>query len=469
MFEKFISVCRVQILSAILVTMFVVPSNSAPTGDPVATTPAEPSNSAPTGDLMYYYNLALKNDPQLRGTEYESLATRETLQQAYAGVLPKLSSELGYMLTNQTINSSDNQVYAEGKTDYDTMTYGVKLVQPLFSYALYLRLGQAESILNRSDLELEKARQDLALRAAEAYMSVLLSKDELVAVQAEEAAVEQHHLLAKERCENGMAPITDLYDTEARLAAVGAQRVDAENVLNDAFQALTEICGIPAQEIRPLKDEIPLTQPIPENIDSWTETGLAKNLDIQIQKIKTEIAAKEVDRQGAAHYPTADFEFDYNNKDTKGSLFGGGSNTTTYDYGVRLSIPLYEGGLVSSRKAEAISLHQSALQGVTKQNRNTERLVRSTYNGVVSAINRVAAMEKSVNAQKLVVEAKEEGFKAGLYISLALLDAMQDLYKYKREYAKARNDYILNSLRLKHAVGALNQDEIVMLNAWLQD
>lgn len=452
MFEKFISVCRVLIFSAVLVTMFAVPSNSAP-----------------TSDLVYYYDLALKNDPQLRGTEYEALATRETLQQAYAGVLPKLSSELNYTRTNQEINSSDNQVYAEGKTEYDTMTYGVKLVQPLFSYALYLRLGQAESILNRSDLELEKARQDLALRAAETYLAVLLSKDELVAVRAEEAAVELHHLLAKERSENGMAPITDLYDTEARLAAVGAQRVDAENVLNDAFQALTEICGIPAQEISPLKDEIPMTQPVPENVDGWAETGLTRNLDIQIQKLKTEIAAKEIDRQGAAHYPTADLEFDYNNKDTKGSLFGGGSNTTTYDYGVKLSIPLYEGGLVSSRKAEAVSLHQSALQGVTKQNRNTERLVRSTYNGVISAISRVMAMEKSVNAQKLVVEAKEEGFKAGLFISLAVLDAMQDLYSYKREYARARNDYILNSLRLKHAVGALKQDEVVMLNAWLQD
>lgn len=452
MFEQSISPLRILMLSAVLVS-----------------TCAVPSHSAPTSDLIHYYNLALKNDPQLRGSEYESLATRETLEQAYAEVLPKLSGELGYMRTNQTINSSDNQVYAEGKTDFDTMTYGVKLVQPLFSYALYLRIGQAKSILNRSDLELEKSRQDLALRAAEAYMAVLLSNDELVAVRAEETAVELHHLLAKERCENGMAPITDLYDTEARLAAVSAQRVDAENVLHDAFQALTEICGIPAQEISPLKDELPMTQPIPENVDSWTETGLARNLDIQIQKLKAEIAEKEIDRQGAAHYPTADFEFDYNNKDTKGSLFGGGSNTTTYDYGVKLSVPLYEGGLVSSRKAEAFSLHQSALQGVTKQNRNTERLVRSTYSGVTSAINRALAMEKSVNAQKLVVEAKEEGFKAGLYISLALLDAMQDLYKYKREYSKARNDYVLNSLRLKHAVGALKQDELVMLNAWLQD
>jgi outer membrane protein len=82
---------------------------------------------------------------------------------------------------------------------------------------------------------------------------------------------------------------------------------------------------------------------------------------------------------------------------------------------------------------------------------------------------RVQAMKKSVDAQQMVVEAKQEGFRSGLYISLAVLDAMQDLYKYKREYSQARNDYILNSFRLKHAVGTLKPEELKLVNEWLQN
>jgi len=451
-FEKCISACRIAILSAVFVSMFAVSSNAAT-----------------TGDLLYYYNLALKNDPQLRGAEYESLATRETLRQAYAGLLPQIYGNLSYTLTYQNINSSENKVYAVGSTDYNSMQYGVNITQPIFRYASFLSVGQAKSVLNRSALELEKARQDLALRVVEAYMDVLLNKDKLAAVKAEESAVELQYERAKERTENGMAPITDRYDTEARLAAVKAQRVEAENVLNDAFQALTEICGVPALEIKPLKDEIPLTRPFPENIAHWTEAGLKQNLEIQIQKLKAEIADKEVGRQRSAHYPTLDFQGDYNTNDTKGSLFGGGSNTTTYNLMLKLNIPFYEGGLITSKTREAANLHQSALQGVTKQNRAAERKVRATYNGVVSAMARVEAMKKSVDAQMLVVEAKEEGFKAGLFISLAVLDAMQDLYRYKKEYSQARNDYILNSFRLKHTVGTLNPEELNLVNAWLQN
>jgi outer membrane protein len=135
----------------------------------------------------------------------------------------------------------------------------------------------------------------------------------------------------------------------------------------------------------------------------------------------------------------------------------------------KLNIPLYEGGLITSKTREAANLYQSALQGITKQNRAAERKVRSTYNGVVSAINRVMAMKKSVEAQMLVIEAKEEGFRAGLYISLAVLDAMQDLYRYKKEYSQALNDYILNSFRLKHAVGILKPEDLSLVNAWLQN
>ena len=426
--------------------------------------------AASAGDnLLHFWQLALKNDPQLRGAEFESLANQEALQQSYAGLLPKVSADASLTRTYQRINSSDNQVYTAGSTDYNTRAYSLNLVQPLFRYGAYVAVNQAKSVQSRTELEVEKARQDLALRVAEAYMEVLLNRDRLAAVKAEESALEQHHVRARERVDKGMAPITDRYDTEARLAAVSAQRVEAENALQDAFQALTDICGVAVTDITSLKTDIPLQLPQPANIQQWTDIGMKQNLDILIQKLKADVSDKEMQRQKAAHLPSLDFQADYTNNNTKGSLFGGGSDTSTYDLMLKLNIPIYEGGIVSSRTREASNLHQSALQGLTRQVRATERRVRSTYNGIISAISRVQAMKKSIDAQLLVVEAKEEGFKAGLFISLAVLDATQDLYRYKKEYSQARNDYILNFLRLKHAVGALKADELSQVNAWLQD
>jgi outer membrane protein len=391
------------------------------------------------------------------------------LRQAYAGLLPKVYGDLSYSLTYQNINSSENTVYAVGSTDYNSMSYGAKLIQPIFRYSSYISVGQAKSIVSRSELELEKARQDLMLRVAEAYLDVLLSQDKLAAIKAEESSVEQQHLRAKERYERGMAPVTDRYDTEARLAAVSAQRVESENMLKDSYQVLVEICGVPVQELRLLKDDIPYAQPFPASVEHWLEAGFKQNLELLIQKKKAEVAEQEVSLQKSAHYPTLDFQADYTTLDTQGSLFGGGSNTSTYNFIVKLNIPIYEGGLVTSKTREAFNLSQSSQEGVIRLTRATERKTRATFNGVLGSMTRAAAMKKSVDAQKRVVDAKEEGFKAGLYISITVLDAMQDLYRYKREYSQARHDYILNSLRLKHVAGTLNQEELNSVNMWLQD
>jgi outer membrane protein len=419
-------------------------------------------------DLLHYYNLALKNDPQLRGAYFEHLASRETLRQAYAALLPHAYAEGSYTLTYQDVLSSGNKVYAVGTADYNTQSFGGNLTQPLFRYSSFLGVSQAKSVLKRSDVELEKVRQDLIMRIAEAYMEVLLAQDKLAAVVAEEAALEVHHEHAKGRTTGGMAPITDLYDTEARLAAVRAQRVESENALKDARQALSEICDVPVVETKSLKEDIPLTPPFPENADSWVAAASKQNLEILIEKYKAEIAETETRRQKAAHYPTVDFLANYDLQDTTGSLYGGGSRTSTYYLMFKLTVPIYEGGLTTSKTREACNLHASALEAVTKVTRAVERKARSAYNAVLSASNRVTAMKKSVEAQQMVVAAKEEGFRSGMLISISVLDATQDLYKYKKEYSQARNDYILDTIRLKQTAGTLSEDDIRQVNALLQ-
>ena len=419
-------------------------------------------------DLLNYYNIALKNDPQFRGAKYDHMSSREILRQAYAGLLPQINADVSYTLSYQDVLSSDNTVYAVGSTNYDTQSYGVTLTQPLFRYSSFLAVSQAKSSLKRADMELEKERQDLILRVVEAYMNLLTLEDKLTAVAAEETALTSHSALAAERTDRGLAPIMGRYDTEARLAAVTAQRVEMEYAIKDGKQALSEICNVPVQDIKKLKENIPLAVPFPQNVDSWIEASLKQNLEIQIQKYKVEIADKEIERQKAGHYPNIDFQADYAMKDSAGSLFGGGSQTSTYNLMFKLSLPLYEGGLRTSKTREAVNSRASSVETATKLTRSTERKARSTYNAVLSAINRVSAMKKSVEAQQLVVSAKEEGFKAGMLIGLAVLDAAQDLYKYKREYSQARNDYILNMIRLKYVAGTLGEDDVKQIDSLLQ-
>ena len=96
------------------------------------------------------------------------------------------------------------------------------------------------------------------------------------------------------------------------------------------------------------------------------------------------------------------------------------------------------------------------------------RQVTAFYNSVKTALSRAGALKKSVEAQTVLVRAKEQGYRSGMYASLAVLDAARDLYLYRRDYAQSRYDYIINNLKLKQAIGTLSETDLEAVNEWLQ-
>ena len=180
-----------------------------------------------------------------------------------------------------------------------------------------------------------------------------------------------------------------------------------------------------------------------------------------------EVAELEVKRQNAAHYPTLDLVSSFDNENTEDSLFGGSSEVETYKIGVQFNLPLYQGGEVASKARSARHEVGIAQQDLVKQSRSVARKTRSAFLGVDSSLKRVDALAQSLDANRLALEAKQEGYMSGLFTSLSVLDAERDLALVSIDHAQARYDYILNSLRLKLAVGTLTEQDLQDLENWL--
>lgn len=419
-------------------------------------------------NLLDIFKFAQDNDPTFQRSVSEHIASRESVKQAWSNLLPTLSASAEYTLTDQDVINTDNPFYSKGRIEYDTETYSLKLTQPIFQYSYIVGLQQAKVVFKRSDVEFEIAKQDVILRVAELYFNALLMQDNLAFIKAEQDAVEFHLKLVSERYERGLAPITDLYDAKARMATVVARTAEAKNELDDAFQALHEVGGKWISGLANLKEKkFSLFSPVPANVDFWVEAALKQHLELSVQRLTVKANEQEVRRQRSGHYPTLELVGRINYQETDGTMFGGGSEVQTADVLLRLNIPIFQGGIVSSKTREAASLHTASLQDLTKQHRAVVRQVRAAYSGVITAITRVNALQQSVASQELALEAKQEGFKSGLYASLEVLDAERDLYMAKRDYAQASYDYILNILRLKQLVGSLSEEDIVTVNQWL--
>ena len=213
---------------------------------------------------------------------------------------------------------------------------------------------------------------------------------------------------------------------------------------------------------------IPIVMPNPENPEHWVKVALEQNLKIRSTQYDYDISQKEIDKQMAGHYPKLDLVGRYYREDTGGSLFGGGSVVDTMDLMLQANVPIFEGGLISSRVREAKERSKKSSENLEKQRRAIVREVNASYDGIRSSMSRADALKKSVESQTVLLEAKEGGYKSGLYTSIAVLDAARDLYMYRRDYAQSRYEYVMNTLRLKQAVGTLTEAEIVTINGWLQ-
>lgn len=419
-------------------------------------------------DLLELYTQALNSDPRFSGARFEHNATLERLKIARAGLLPRIYAEGVYTQTQQDIVSSDNSVYGSGTSTFPTTAQILSLTQPLFNMATLANVDRAKADVKGADLQLEAVKQDLAIRVAKAYLGVLASRDNVAFIESESASVGMYHELIKSKFSSGLAPKTDYLDAKARMSEVKANKIAAENNLDDALQSLREIAGRGTSGIAGLREEIPLLSPDPNDIDTWNDAAIKQNPALGFQRQIVEAARQEVRRQEAGHYPYLNLEANYNRTKTEGTLFGGGSDVKTTYALLRLNIPIFEGGVVRARTHEALNLHKAAIQEEERQRRALAKEARAAYQGVGSAIGRVEALRESVESQKLALDAKREGYKSGLFAFRAVLDAERDLYRARRDHAVARYDYVMNCLRLKKAAGILNVSDIAAVNDWLE-
>lgn len=419
-------------------------------------------------DLLDVYAMARQSDPELRAVALAHEASKEVFKQARSGYLPAITFSYDHTETEQRIHDSDNVLFQTGRSDFPTDALVLSLTQPVFRYANYVRIEQAKTEIEQADAELAQAEQALILRVVEAYLGVLAARDRLDFLAAEQVSVEKQLALAEGREKAEVGRSSDRLEAAARLAAVVADQAVAQTNLDDARRAVYELTGEPPDELAALTREFPLSRPDPFDVQHWLEAAREQNREIAVQRHAVEVARQEIRRQGAGHLPTVDLQLREGFRDQGGTVFGGGSEVETRDLMVNVNVPLYSGGAVSAKRREAVLRHQSALEKLTGLARRVERDTQRTFNAIVASIARIEALHKQIEAQAEVLRLKKAGYEAALYSNLSVLDAERDLYAARRDHAAARYEYLLNSLRLKAAVGTLSEADLAVSNGWLE-
>lgn len=406
-------------------------------------------------DLVQTYEQARNSDPVFLAAQAKYRADKHILIQASSTMLPTVSG---------SANASRYETDASG--NYDSNGYVLSVTQPIFNFAIFSGIAQARAEVQRAEAEYGSAQQGLMLRVAETYLGALAAQDNVELAQAERSAIERQLEVATGRLNAGLGTITEVHDAKARFQLAEAVTLEAQNRMEDSLDALRELTGEFSDSLKPLKTDIPTVRPQPEDQSQWVQTAQAQNLTIRARLAAFNALRKRVNVERSGHYPSVGLVGKHSQLDTTP---GPGTNDgVTNSVAIELTVPIFQGGLVTSRTEQSKHLREAARQELEASRRSTKRQTRTAYAGVISGIKRVDALKQAVVASDSALKAKNIGFEAGINTNIDVLDAQRDLFKAKRDYAQTRYTYILDLLRLKNAAGQLNENDIKEINGWLQ-
>lgn len=421
-------------------------------------------------DLVGVYELAEKFDPALQAAAFRRDATGENERQAWSNLLPSLTASGAMTRGDTEVSLQGNRL---SKTDTDNENYRLDLRQSLYDQANYEQLDVARAQVGQGEALYLAAYQDFLVRVAGSYFEVLTAGDGVTFAKAEELALQRQFEQAQQRFEVGLTAVTDVHEARASYDNARARAIVARNLLEDTREALRELTGQYFSELDVLQEELPLVTPDPQSAEEWVQIGLANNPLVLSNLQAVEIADANARLQRSGHFPTLDLTARVNRftnnefiirDDFQNPIGTAELEVDDTQYGLELVVPLYQGGVVSSRTRQARFELSAAQQDLEAQQRATVRQTQNAYRAVIAGIQQVEAFGQALISAESALEATQAGFEVGTRTIVDVLIAEQRYYQAQRDNSNARHTYIVDHLRLKAAAGVLSADDLSAVN-----
>jgi len=418
-------------------------------------------------DLIDIYNAAVENDPVFQAERLTLEAEEEGPNLARSDLLPNVRLFASRVRNDDKV-TGDAAFISEGDASFDSNEYGVSVTQPVYDRDRFLAYEQSKLQADLARTDFQVAQQDLILRVVDRYFGVLAAQDSLDLAIAERRAINRQLELARSRLDVGLGTSTDLYDARARFELAQAREIRAQQTLEDAHQALVELIGRRAEQLSVLREDSPLEPPTPNEQSIWVERAEDGNLNLVSAGLNEEIARRTLSRQKSRRLPTLELVVSHNVADNDGSIGGGAVKQYNTDARLQLEIPIFQGGGISAGQRQALFRLEASEQQTNAARRAATRNTREAFQDVTTSAREAGALDQAVVASEKALEARQEGFEAGLNTNLDVLDAQRDLFQAKRDYLVARYQYITNTLTLFSVAGELDVADVETVNTWLE-
>lgn len=431
------------------------------------------ASNARAESLIEIYELAIKNNHQLKAAEFAFLAEKEGESIAKSHLLPTLDAELGITRSEtdtDKISSNPFSLKNESILLSDNTGYTVSLTQPVIDWAAFQNVKRSSLTTLLAALQFERIKNEIIIDTVAAYLQVLRNDAKLSAAQSAEDAYALQLKAARLRVNVGLARESDVLEAQARYESVMAEKVIAKNNLSVSFDFLGVLTGKNHSQLLSLPDGFNPNLPEPLEYQYWAESAKDNNIDINISKLKVEEARYISKSATSEHMPKLSGRLNYSDYEDDRE-YTNAIPDSFHQQGVSasliLSVPLYSGGRVSASARQANYRYLESKDMNNNVFREVVQTTHSTYLGLIASVSVLNSRKAAINSSQSAFTFAKKGYEEGIRSMLDVLAAQNVVYKSNQDYSDALYEHLIAGLMLKDIAGTLSLADIEKLNSQL--
>lgn len=325
----------------------------------------------------------------------------------------------------------------------------VALEQRVFDSGL-THLGVQAATLEReaASASRDAARQDLAFRAAQAFVQVLQLEATARATDAAVAAAESDRQRARARREVGLVTEADVLAVDVHLADMRQRQIAASGDLAVARMQLAEAVGLPLTDpVVPLR---PVPRPAPADGDALVRDALTTHPNLRQADVHLQLADNGRRTARAALLPSVGVQagWEFNGATVR-------AQQSSWVIGAEMRVNVFRGFADTAQISEAGYAHARATAERERVARRIEVDVRGALAQLAAARAREeagrAALSQARESQRII----RDRYEGGLATVTDVLRAAEATLDAESRATGAEMDVVLRTVALDRALGRL--------------
>ena len=405
--------------------------------------------SAPTVTMLTLsqcIDITLRTNPTIIAALYSVDVSKEQVGEALSNYYPQVSAQAAYNRLKPYPGMS-----LVPQTAYNAYTGSISLNQTILDF------GKTSSSVGISRYNLESSRMNLnttedttILSVKQAYYAVLQAKRNLD-VAADVIKQYQLHLdQAQGFYKVGTNAKIDVITAEVNLSNAKLALINADNTLKIAWVTLRNAMGVSNAPEFTIEDNLSFKK-YPITLEDAAVRAFENRPDLKSIIAQVHAAEENISLQRTGYYPFLSGNASYSKEEIDLSPY---TISSSWDIGVALNIPLFNGFLTSHQVAQA----KSNLYLVKE---NEEALRQQIILDVRQSYLNLQAAEASISAAKLSADEATENlalangrYVAGVGSTIEVSDAFASYVSAEAAYNAALYNYKIAQASIENAMGA---------------